>query len=395
MSCRSNPPAAARRAGSAVVDAAGRTDLAGPRLAAALVLERPLARPAGRVRIAIDPGDTVRVAAGDLVAVGAPLVERLRDPRLDEVPAAGSPDEGGEPVSGTRIPLPTTKGPSRRAGRGASMPANGGSAASDGSPTAAVDARANAEANAELLFRRRDRWLVVRGEQRDVGISPVEGTVVAVRPGRWIEIEAAGWRIPGTTVLGEPSAGPLAVAADGGLDGRPSGLDVGLAGTIAVVGGRVDAETISRARAMGLRGLVVGSLAGRVARAVAASEARQRAAAHPRPPFAVLALDGELRRPIPGPVRDLLGALVGRSVGIVADPPGLVVPDPLPAIAVDADRVVVRAGPWVGAEGRLVGLVGPWRFALGTHLLAARLATDAGDELVVPIGDLVRYGGAR
>ncbi|HWP62702.1 MAG TPA: hypothetical protein VNO86_04455, partial [Candidatus Binatia bacterium] len=261
--------------------------------------------------------------------------------------------------------------------------------------TAAVDARANAEANAELLFRRRDRWLVVRGEQRDVGISPVEGTVVAVRPGRWIEIEAAGWRIPGTTVLGEPSAGPLAVAADGGLDGRPSGLDVGLAGTIAVVGGRVDAETISRARAMGLRGLVVGSLAGRVARAVAASEARQRAAAHPRPPFAVLALDGELRRPIPGPVRDLLGALVGRSVGIVADPPGLVVPDPLPAIAVDADRVVVRAGPWVGAEGRLVGLVGPWRFALGTHLLAARLVTDAGDELVVPIGDLVRYGGAR
>lgn len=391
MSRRSNPPGAAVRAGSAAADAAGRIDLAGPHLAAALVPERPLARPAGRVQIAIEPGDTARVAVGDLVAVGAPIVERLRDPRLDEVPAAGGPDEGGEPVSGTRIPLPTTKGPSPRAGRGASLPSNGGSAPSDGSPTAAVDT----EANAELLFRRRDRWLVVRGERRDVGISPVEGTVVAVRPGRWIEIEAAGWRIPGTTVLGEPSAGPLAVAADGGLDGRPSGLDVGLAGTIAVVGGRVDAETISRARAMGLRGLVVGSLAGRVARAVAASEARQRAAAHPRPPFAVLALDGELRRPIPGPVRDLLGALVGRSVGIVGDPPGLVVPDPLPAIAVDAERVVVRAGPWVGAEGRLVGLVGPWRFALGTHLLAARLVTDAGDELVVPIGDLVRYGGAR
>ena len=38
----------------------------------------------------------------------------------------------------------------------------------------------------------------------------------------------------------------------------PGGLDVGLAGTIIVVGTRLDAETLTRARAMGVRGVIVG-----------------------------------------------------------------------------------------------------------------------------------------
>ncbi len=368
-------------------------DLAGWRLAAALVAERPLAVPAGRVRIGVEPGDAVRVGVGETVAVGAVLVDRLRDPHLDEAPAVADGADGAGLRSGTRVPVrPEAGSGGRRAtvppselGEGARLPEAGGE---DGSGGASGP-------SGELLFRRRDRWLVVRGEHTDRGVSPVAGTVVAVRPGRSIEIDATGWRIPGTAVVGEPSFGPLALALDGGLDARPTGLDVGLAGTIAIIGGRVDAETVTRARAMGLRGLVVGSLAGRVARAVEASEARQRAALHRRPPFAVLVLDGELRRPIPGPLRDLLTALGGRTVGIVSDPPGLVFPDPLPEIVVAPDRAAVRAGPLVGLEGRLMGLAGVWRFPLGVHLLAARLVTDAGEEHVVPIGDLVRFSGIR
>lgn len=359
------PPPSVRSSGTAAFD------VAGPELAAALVAERPLAVPAGRVRVAIAPGDAVRVGVGESVALGAGLVERLRDPRLDEEPAEGDGAAIAELRSGARVSVRSAGGATR------------------------TRVPAPAPHEGELLVRRRGRWLVVRGEHVDVGVSPVAGTVVAIAPGRSIEIEAAGWRIPGTRVVGEPSCGPLAVAFDGALEGRATGLDVRLAGTIAVVGGRIDAETISRARAMGLRGLVVGSLAGRVARAVEASEARQRAALHPRPPFAVLVLDGELRRPIPGPLRELLEALAGRPVGIATDPPGLVVPDPLPPLAVAADRVVVRAGPLVGVEGRLAGLAGLWRFRDGVQLLAARLVSDVGEEHVVPIGDLVRFSATR
>jgi hypothetical protein len=381
-------------------------------LGLALVAERPLVVPAGRVRIAVAPGDIIRVAPGEVVEAGAAIVERLRDPRLEEV---AIPSGEAELASGARVPAqpgeasaggPATPAstPESAAGEGAGAAAEEGQGLEEGDRLApsradraaeprppAAPAEAGPTPSGELLFRRRRRWLVVRGDRTDLGIVPVAGTVVAVEPGRAIEIEADGWwRTPGTGVLGEPTFGQLSVVPDP-PDGRPPSLDVGLAGRIVVVGGRVDAETITRARAMGLRGLVVGSLAGRVWQAVVASEVRQRAALHPRPPFAVLVLDGELRRPIPSQLRVLLGALAGRSVGIVADPPGLVFADPLPRVVVPPDRVVVRAGPWAGTEGRFDGLVGIWRFALGVHLPAARVVSDAGAVLVVPVADLVRF----
>lgn len=350
-------------------------DRATERLARALVVARPLARPAGVVRLPLGPGDVVHVQPGEAVALGARLVERLRDPQLVEVPW---PDGSTGHRSGDRLPVP---GPGERSGRRGRM---GRAGRSDG-------AEPRGPSSGELLMVRKGRALVVHGEHLDEGVSPVAGTVLAVRPGVAVEVSADGWQIPGSAVLGEPSYGPLAIVADDPTAGRPLGLDVGLAGAVAVVPGRVDAETISRARAMGLRGLVVGSLPGRVWRAVAASEQRQRAALHRRPPFGVLVLDGTLRRPIPSPVRALLAALEGRSVGIVPEPPCLVVPGPLPSPAVPPDRVVVRAGPWAGLEGRLLGLVGVWRFPLGMQLVAGRVATDSGEELTVPIGDLERF----
>ena len=58
--------------------------------------------------------------------------------------------------------------------------------------------------------------------------------------------------------LGGPSRGRLHIAAGSDGELRSGGLDVGLAGTILVVGSRIDAETLTRARAMGVRGIVVG-----------------------------------------------------------------------------------------------------------------------------------------
>ena len=57
---------------------------------------------------------------------------------------------------------------------------------------------------------------------------------------------------------------------------------------------------------MGVRGVIVGGLAGKERRDFLASEARQRAALHRLPPFAVLVLDGVMRRPIAGPIAAIL-----------------------------------------------------------------------------------------
>ena len=142
--------------------------------------------------------------------------------------------------------------------------------------------------------------------------SPFAGIVREVRPGTGITIRAAGRGIRGVVALGSPTRGRLQTGGDSHL--RSGGLDVGSAGTILVVGSRVDAETLTRARAMGVCGVVVAGLASKERRDFIASEARQRAALHRLPPFAVLVLDGAVRRPLAGAVQAVLAALAGSSV---------------------------------------------------------------------------------
>jgi hypothetical protein len=183
----------------------------------------------------------------------------------------------------------------------------------------------------------------------------------------------------------------LEIVADADADLRPAALDVGRAGAIVVAGSRVDAEALTRARAMGVRGIVAASIATRDLRDIAASEARQRASLQPLPPFALLLLEGHLRTPIASPVMAVLAALAGREVAIVDDPP-LVLFDPPaePLPAVPPDLVRVRHGPSAGREGRWIGPAGRRRFAAAVHLDAGFV--DLGDEVVaVPLSDLERF----
>ena len=173
---------------------------------------------------------------------------------------------------------------------------------------------------------------------------------------------------------------------------RAAGLNVGRAGTILIVGGRVDAETLTRARAMGIRGIVVGSLTAKGLRDFAASEARQRASLHRLLPFAVLVLDGAIRRRVASPVRAALAALAGRDVAIVGDPPlllfdpgGVALPRP------PAGWVRVRQGAWGGREGRWVGLAGIRRFRGGVRQEAGLVQFDEGAPVALPLGDLERF----
>ena len=157
----------------------------------------------------------------------------------------------------------------------------------------------------------------------------------------------------------------------------------GLAGTILVVGSRVDAETLTRARAMGVRGVIVAGFASKERRDFLASEARQRAALHRLPPFAVLVLDGAIRRPLAGPVQAVLAALSGREVAIVTDPPTLVFDMPISIVA-DRRSTWSGSGPGSMPGGRGHGpAFGLRRFTGGVHLEAGVVRSPTGTVIAI------------
>ena len=242
----------------------------------------------------------------------------------------------------------------------------------------------------EYVFEWHGRWRVATGDITDAVETPFAGIVRDVRPGTGITIRAAGRGIRGIVALGGPTRGRLQLGADGEL--RSGGLDVGSAGTILVVGSRVDAETLTRARAMGVCGVVVAGLSSKERRDFLASEARQRAALHRLPPFAVLVLDGATRRPLAGAVQAVLGG-AGRPRGgdrhRPADarlrpaeprhpaPAGRPRPDP-------GGRDAGPRGPFIAAD-RSAPVPG------GVHLEAGIVRLPDGTDAAVPLGDLERF----
>jgi len=208
-----------------------------------------------------------------------------------------------------------------------------------------------------------------------------------------ISMKVTGVAIPAAVAGGQPTRGYLDVPRliDGEL--RDTALDMGRSGAVVVAGGRVSAESLTRARAMSIRGMVAGSLGQAELRDLAASEARQRAGLHAMPPFGVLGLDGHQRRPIASPILALLAALAGREVAIITEPPLLVldvVDVPLPEIP--PDWVRVRSGVHAGREGRWMSSAGLHRFRAGVHLEAANVRL--GDDLaptVIALADLERF----
>jgi hypothetical protein len=292
------------------------------------------------------PGDRALVAAGESIVAGTPVAERLRDGHLSEL----SIPAGSDPQPGRRI------------------------------------------AEGELLFEWRGRWRVAGGELTEPLDTPVAGIVRDVRPGSAIVVRTSGRSMPGIVALGGPTHGRLRLVPGSDGDLRAATVDVGLAGSILVVGSRIDAETLTRARAMGVRGIIVGGLASKERRDFLASERRQRAALHRLPPFAVLVLEGALRRPLATPVAEVLAALVGREVAILSDPPALVFDDADTVLPTPPpDLVRVRSGELAGREGTWAGPLGLRRFAGGVHLESGAVRFADGRTLAVPIGDLERF----
>jgi hypothetical protein len=326
---------------------------------------RPLVEAGLEMSVPLPPGDRPLVEPGTVVQSGDLLLEHVRDRRVAEVEVR-TPDGEHLPAGSRWAPAP---GRRRRADH-----------PSDGELLTPVPGKGN-------------RWRLVTGDHRAQTASSVNGIVVEVRPGAMIRIRVAGLAIRGAFAAGASARGRLELATDPFGDLRPGGIDVGRTGSILVVGSRIDAEALTRARAMGVRGIVAASVAGKDLRDFQASERRQRAALHMPEPFGVLALDGALKRPIATPLAALLERLAGHEVALLVDPPALV----FDASGIDLpiippDWVRVRSGPNLGAEGRLRELVGLRRFAGGVHLEAARVDLDGEETAEIPLGDLERMG---
>ena len=267
----------------------------------ALVRLRRLTMSDPLVRFPLAVGDRPLVRAGDVVLAGAPLAERMAEANLVDVGARGAPvavaTPGGEGAAGA--------GPTPQAWH-------------SGTWIGAADGPGG-----ELVANADGRWRMAVGTSVDALEAPVAGVVREIRPGIALSLDVPGSRAPRHPVARRSGSRPTRDRRDRRRRGAARGIDVGRAGTILVFDARVDAETLSRARAMGVRGIVVAALSDKDGRDFAASEARQRASLHRAAPFGVLVLDGHLRRPIAEPVLAILRAHAGREVGIAADPPSL------------------------------------------------------------------------
>jgi hypothetical protein len=311
---------------------------------------------------ALHPGDRALVVAEQRVDRATVLAERVRNPRTIVVAGPADGEEAVEPGMHWTAP------PGRRNREG------------------------EAERSGELLFRSGGQWRVGVGEEAEPLEAPFAGLVTEVRPGIGLRLRGEVRGVRALEMLGVATSGRLAIATGPDGEVRAPHVDVTAAGAILVAGARIDAEALTRARAVGVRGVIVAALGVKERRDFLASERRGRAAVHGLPPFAILVLEGSAGRPIASPVMDVLRSLEGRTVSLLDDPACLVVGDrdvELPTPPVDLVRV--RSGPLVGAEGRWAGLAGPRRFSAGVVLEAGLVRFGDRPPVAVPLGDLERF----
>ncbi len=226
-------------------------------------------------------------------------------------------------------------------------------------------------------------------------LGHVKGDVVAVEPDG-IEIRVSGAVVTGIGGSGGAVHGQLRVAVHDPIDElRASAIDVAATDRIVVGGSRASAEALTRARAMGVAGMVLGGVLDKELRDFEATQQRRRrTGTQATPDLSVLLLEGYGKvaldpalfawfRSHDGHLASLFGTTGMLYVYDAEPPPARRI---LPRVG---DRVVAHRRPYAGQAGVLIEVLDGLR--PGTAGIAASAAVvrfEDGLTAVVPLANL-------
>jgi hypothetical protein len=233
----------------------------------------------------------------------------------------------------------------------------------------------------DVLARRGSRQVVAPDAGLFLGASRVDGTLLLAPWGdeervighvagrvrsverRAVVIEVPAAIVEGIDGSGDAVHGELVVAVhEPGEELRAAAIDVAKAGKIVVGGSRASAETLTRARAMGVAGIVLGGVLDKELRDFEAIQRRRRELGGMTGAFALLLLEGYGKVGVDPQLFAWLRAQSGRMASLFGAERQLYVYDaaPPPArrpLAAVGDRVVAHRRPFQGRSGALVGIL--------------------------------------
>jgi hypothetical protein len=210
-----------------------------------------------------------------------------------------------------------------------------------------------------------------------------------------IEVRVAGALVGGVGGSGRAVHGELKVVVHEPVEElRASAIDVGATGRILVGGSRASAETLTRARAMGVAGIVLGGMLDKELRDFEATQQRRRQVGGPDASFAVLLVEGFGKVGLDGALFDWFRAQDGKMASLFGDSARLYVYDAEPpptrrALPRPGDRVIAHRRPFAGLAGELLRIPDGLQAApSGVMARTGLVRFDDGLTAFVPLANL-------
>jgi len=225
-------------------------------------------------------------------------------------------------------------------------------------------------------------------------VGHVRGEVTEVEP-EAIEVRVSGALVAGVGGSGSAVHGELRVVVhEPGEELRAGAIDVGATGRILVGGSRASAETLTRARAMGVAGIVLGGILDKELRDFEATQRRRRQVGGPDGSFAVLLIEGFGKVGLEAALFAWFRAQEGRMASLFGDSARLYVygADPPPArraLPRPGDRVIAHRRPYSGMTGELIRVLdGLYAAPSGVAGRSGLIRFDDGLTAVVALANL-------
>jgi hypothetical protein len=225
-------------------------------------------------------------------------------------------------------------------------------------------------------------------------IGHVRGRVISITP-EAVEIEVPGAVMSGVGGIGGAVHGELLLAVSTPSDElRATAIDISAAGRILVGGSRASGEALTRAKAIGASGIVLGGVLDKELRDFEAAQARRRDVGASHGDFAVVMLEGFGKVALDAALFAWFAAHDGHMASLFGTDARLYVydADPPPArraLPRPGDRVLSHRRPFAGGGGRLERIMPGLQTApSGIATRAALVRFEDGRSAIVPLANL-------